>query len=101
MSKTVIVQAKVKPEFVAQTEAAAEKLFAQLAQAGPTNVRYASGKLPDGVTFVALLQLDDPDANPLAELPSFAEFQKALEQWRAEPAVVQPLTLVGSYRLFD
>ncbi len=101
MSVTVMVQAEIKPQFLAQTEAAAEKMFAQLAQAGPTTVRYAAGKLPDGVTFVALLQLDDPAANPLTELPAYAEFQEGLEKWRAEPAVVQPLTMVGSYRLFD
>jgi hypothetical protein len=56
--------------------------------------------LPDGETFVALLQVDDGVENPLPGFPEFREFIEAVEAARAEPADVQPLTVIGSYRLF-
>ena len=56
--------------------------------------------LPDGETFVALVQVDDGVENPTPGLPEFQEFQEGLEDWLAEPPNVQPLTVIGSYRLF-
>jgi hypothetical protein len=95
------VRAKVKEENVADVEAAAEKMFAAIEQAQPANVRYASCKLSDGVTFVALLQVDEGTDNPLPALAAFQEFQAGLKSWLAEPPAPEQLTVVGSYRLFD
>ena len=69
-------------------------------QAAPQGVRYASCKLPDGETFVILLELDDDADNPLVGVPAFRDFQENLKTWIAEPPVVEELTPVGSYRLF-
>ena len=55
---------------------------------------------PDGETFVALLQLDDGVENPLPGFPEFREFLEGVEASRAEPANVQPMTVIGSYRMF-
>jgi hypothetical protein len=95
-----MVQAKIKAESVADTQAAAKKMFAVLDTAQPEGIRYASCLLPDGETFVALLQVDDGVENPLQGFPEFREFLERLEGWRAEPPNVQPLTVIGSYRLF-
>lgn len=95
------VRAKVKEENVADVEAAAEKVFAAVEQEQPGNVRYASCKLSDGVTFVVLLQVQEGTDNPLPALPAFQEFQENLKSWVAEPPVPEQLTVVGSYRLFD
>ena len=95
-----MVEAKVKAESVTDLQAAAKKMFAAINAAQPEGIRYASVLLPDGETFLAFLQLDDGTENPLPGFPEFREFLESVEGSRAEPANVQPLTVVGSYRLF-
>jgi hypothetical protein len=90
---------KIKEEYVADTEAAAEKLFEALEPAQP-DVRYASGRLSDGVTFVAFLELEPGQEHPLRTFPAYAELLEGLKQWAAEPATVEHVTVIGSYRLF-
>jgi hypothetical protein len=95
-----MVQAKIKAESVTDVQAAAKNMFAAINAAEPEGIRYASCLLPDGETFVALLQVDDGVENPLPGLPEFREFIEGVEASRAEPPNVQPLTVIGSYRLF-
>jgi hypothetical protein len=94
------VRAKVKAESAADVEAAVRRMFAAIDEAQPRGVRYASCRLPDGVTFVVLLALDGAD-NPLPAVPEFREFQEKLKTWVAEPPIAEQLTVVGSYRLFE
>jgi hypothetical protein len=96
----MMIQAKLKAESVSDVEAAADKMFAAVKAAQPGGVKYASLRLADGVSAVALLALDDPDDNQLQAIPEFREFQEQLPEWLAEPPIVEPLTLVGSYELF-
>ena len=95
-----MVQAKIKAESVTDVQAAAKNMFAAINAAEPEGIRYASCLLPDGETFVALLQLDDGVENPLPGLPEFRELQEGLKGSLAEPPNSQPLTVIGSYRLF-
>ena len=60
----LIVRSQVKEESVADVDAAVERLFAAIRRAQPEGIRYAPLRLPDGVTYVALLQLDDGMENP-------------------------------------
>ena len=95
-----MVQSKVNAESVDDVLAAARKTFAALDDAQPEGIRYASAVLSDGETLVALLELDDGVENPLPGLPEFRELLELVEASRAAPPDVQPLTIVGSYRLF-
>jgi hypothetical protein len=38
--------------------------------------------------------------NPLPALPEGKEFGEKLKSWLAEPVSSEPLTIIGSYRLF-
>lgn len=96
----MMIRAKVKDENVAEVEAAAKTMFAAIDEAQPQGVRYASCKTPDGATFVIFLAVEDGAANPLGAVPEFREFQQNLPGWLAEPSSPEPLTVVGSYRLF-
>ncbi|HEY7045772.1 MAG TPA: hypothetical protein VH373_01030 [Jatrophihabitantaceae bacterium] len=99
----MMVRTQVRPDRVADVEAAVQKTFAAIDAAQPQGVRYASTKLADGVTFVVLLELPgdaDPGANPLMAIPEFAELQANLKGWLAGPPTAEPLQVVGSYRLF-
>jgi len=95
-----MVRSKVKAANVAEVEAAAKRVFAALQQKRPTGIRYTSCRLSDGVTYVAMLALDDGVDNPLPTLPEFREFQEDLKNWLAEPPIVEQLTVVGSYQFF-
>jgi len=97
-----MVRAKIKADKVAEMEKASKEWFAAIETAQPEGVRYASCKLPDGVTYVILLSadVDDDESHPLGAVPGFNEFQENLKNWIAEPPAVEQLTPVGSYRLF-
>ena len=96
----MMIRATLKPESVPETDAGIERLFAALEEAQPAGVRYASLRLPDDVTAVILLDVEDEASNPLAQIPEFVRFQQDLRGWIAAAPEAQPLTVKGSYRLF-
>ena len=96
----LMVRAKIKEENVADARAAIEKVIQALEQAQPAGVRYTSCLLSDGVTFVALLELEDDGGHPLRGFPAYQEMVQNLKQWYAEPPAVEQMTVTGSYGLF-
>jgi hypothetical protein len=96
----MMVRARVRSEQASQVEGAVRKVFSAIEAAQPEGVRYASCRLPDGVTFVIFLELEEGTGNPLPALPEFRDFQAGLAEWLAEPPVQEQLSVVGSYRLF-
>ena len=96
----MMIRATVRTESVPEVEAGAREVFSAIAEAQPTGVRYASRKLPDGVTFVAILEIDDGIDNPLPTVLAFRKFQENLKNWIAEPPTPEPLEVIGTYRLF-
>jgi hypothetical protein len=97
----LMVTSKVKEENVADAEAAVARFFEALEQAKPQGVRYSVTKLGDGVTIVAFLEMEPGQEHPLRTLPAYGELLKAFESWRAEPAVADQMTVLGSYGLFS
>lgn len=94
----LMVTSKVKEENVADAEAAIGEFFLALEQASP-DVRYASTKLSDGVTFVAYLEMEPGQEHPLRTFPAYVEMLEKFKPWQ-EPATVAHMTVIGSYRLF-
>jgi hypothetical protein len=95
-----MAQAKIKAESVGDVREATKKMFAAINAAQPEGIRYASLLLPDGDTFVAVVQVDEGVENPIPGFPEFRELQETVEGSRAEPTSVQSLSVIGSYRLF-
>ena len=95
------VRATLKEEHVADAEAAVKRVFAAIEREGLEGIRYASVRLQDGVTFLALLELEEGVENPLHGLPEAQEFYARLPEWYTEPPEVGPGTVIGSYRLFS
>jgi hypothetical protein len=62
------VRAKLKEEHVADAEAAVKRMFAAIERERLEGIRYASVKLEDGVTFLALLEVEDGVESPLPGL---------------------------------
>jgi hypothetical protein len=94
----LMTRTRVKAGSAANVEAAAERLFSAIDQAQPKNIRCASCKLPDGVTFVTLLQVEEGTDNPLPALAAYKEFQGSLKSWVAEPPIAEQLMVIRSYR---
>jgi len=93
----LMVRSTVKPEFTADLEAALQKMFTAIEKAQPAGVRYASYRLPDGVTYVAQLELEDGIENPLPAIAEFRDFQAGLKDWLAGPPVAEHFEVRGSY----
>jgi hypothetical protein len=95
-----LAQAKVKREHVADVKAGAKTLFAAIDAAAPEGIRYSWSVLPDEETFVVLVQVEDGAENTIPELPEYQALQSHLQDWIAEAPSSEPLTVVGSYRMF-
>ncbi|MFJ6832342.1 hypothetical protein [Streptomyces sp. NPDC091209] len=93
----LMVRATVKPEFVGELEDALHKMFTAVEEARPAGVRYASYRLPDGVTYLAQLELADGIENPLPAIAEFREFQAGLKKWLAGPPAAEHLEVRGAY----
>ncbi|HEY2354783.1 MAG TPA: hypothetical protein VGH79_07805 [Gaiellaceae bacterium] len=94
----VMVRYRVKPERVAENEELVRAVYAELATSQPAGLRYATFKLPDGVTFVHVSEHDDD--NPLTKLASFQRFQEGIRERCDEPPAPAALSEIGSYRMF-
>ena len=93
--RRVMVRYKVKPEQVARNEELVRAVYAELHRVEPDGLRYATFKLPDGVTFIHLADTDGD--NPLTELAAFKAFQAGVRERCDEPPVVSELSEVGSF----
>ena len=96
MSKNVIVRYRTRPDAAAENARLVEGVYAALAELRPADFRYTTYRLQDGVTFVHVARHGD-GANPLPDLPEFAEFQRELQSRCDEPPAPSQGTIVGSY----
>jgi len=94
MSRSVVVRYRVRPEAADENARLVEEVYTALAKLEPSDFRYATYRLGDGVSFVHIAH---GDAGPLSSLPAFAEFQRELPQRCVELPVVSESTVVGSY----
>src|SRR5260370_10625958 len=97
MMKTIMVRYKTSQAHADTNATLVRAVFEELRARAPMGLRYASYRLPDGVTFVHIATLETPDANPLTALASFKAFQKDHKDRCVEPPVVTELSVVGSY----
>jgi L-rhamnose mutarotase len=97
----VMVRYKLKPDRVAENEELVRAVYEELESAERSDVRYATFKLEDGVTFVHLVSIETEDGrSPLGELNAFREFQKDIKDRTEEAPVATELDEIGTYRLF-
>jgi hypothetical protein len=97
----MMVTSRVKKDKVTELEGALGIVFSALDTEQPENVRYMSLKGSDGVTFVAVLEVEEGAENPLLLIPEFQEFQKRLPEWVDGPPATDQVAVVGSYGFFD
>jgi hypothetical protein len=95
--RRVMVRYKVKPERVTENEELVRAVYAELQDAQPDGLRYATFRLEDGVTFVHLASTEEGQ-NPLSAVGAFQRFQENIRDRCDEPPVVMQLSEIGSYR---
>src|ERR1051325_6987279 len=86
--RTVMVRYKTKEGRADENEALIRAVFAELRTRAPGGLRYASYRLPDGVSFVHIAKVDTAGDNPLTSLPAFKAFQSEIEDRCVEQPVV-------------
>jgi hypothetical protein len=102
MKKQVLVQYTVKPDRVAENEAAIRAVFEELHRKAPPGLQYAAVKLADGVSFAHIATVELVDGkNPLTEMPAFQAFAAGVKDRWEVPAVSADWTVVGTYGLLD
>jgi hypothetical protein len=99
MSVTMVRQ-KVKDGTVEAAEAATREFFATLDRVRPEGLRYASTRVVDSSTFVALFELAEGIEDPRPAIPEYRRFMEQLKDWVDGPPVIERLDVVGSYNLF-
>jgi len=96
MSETRVIRYRTTPESADGNARLIEDVFAELAAAGTTGIRYTALRLDDGVTFVHVAVLEGED-NPLQSSPAFGAFQSGLGDRLAEGPFPAAATVVGSH----
>lgn len=91
--KTMFVQYQTWPEAADANQVLIEAVLAELAETDPGTVSYSAFRLADNVSFMHVAVIAGP-GNPLAELTSFAEFQRDLvSRCVAPPSFTEAATL--------
>ena len=94
----VMVRYRIKPDRVAENEALVRAVYDELDEVAPADLRYATFRLEDGVSFVHLA-LFEAEPAPLASLQAFRRFRETLSERCDEPLARTVLSPIGSYRL--
>ena len=96
--RRVIVRYTVKPGRAGENEQLAKAVYEELAEVKPAGFRYATFRLPDGLTFVHLASITQAEEeNPLRSVKAFRKFQENIGERCDVPPQVAELTEVGSY----
>jgi hypothetical protein len=94
---STMVRYKVRPERADENVVLVEAVYAELARDQPDGLRYATFRLPDGVSFMHVVIETDQPGRILGRLASFQAFQKDIAGRCEEPPVATEIVLVGSY----
>ena len=92
-----MVRYKVRPDRVEENVALVQAVYAQLAEERPDGLRYATFRLPDGVSFMHVVIETDQPGRILGEIEAFRAFTANIQDRCDEPPVASEITLVGSY----
>jgi hypothetical protein len=94
----VMVRYRVHRDRVAENEELVRDVYAELASTEPEGLRYATFRLPDGVTFVHVAEHGDD--NPLPRVAAFQRFQEGIRERCEVPPEAMSLQEIGSFHFF-
>ena len=94
---STIIRYKVRPERADENVALVEAVYAELARVRPDGLRYATFRLPDGVSFMHLVIETDQPGRILGQIDAFRAFQEDIVGRCEEPPEPTEVILVGQY----
>jgi hypothetical protein len=92
-----MVRYKVQPGRGDENAELVRAVYAELAVKRPEGLRYATFRLPDGVSFVHLVIETEEPGRILGGIEAFGRFSSDIASRCDEPPVVTEVELVGSY----
>lgn len=99
--RKVLVRYTVKADQADENVRYVRAVFEELERDRPAGLRYATFRLPDGVSFVHLASVESEDgSNPLLGVAAFKAFTAAIKDRCVEPPATAELEEIGAYRLF-
>ena len=100
---TFAVRVRIKKDAVSAVKTGIKEMISAVEREAPEGVRYAYCELPDGVSFLALLELAEGVENPLPRIAACKKFQDSLPNWidQQQPPTPEPINVIGSYHLFN
>ncbi len=94
----VMISYKVKPDQVERNAELLGDVYAELAATRPGGLRYATFRVDDQGSYMALVEFDGlPGTAPHHRLTSFQRYRSSLDERCEQPPVVTVLDEVGSY----
>jgi hypothetical protein len=93
----VMVRYKLRAECVEENTRLVETVFEALARSAPPGLTYATYKLDDGVSFMHVATVANPENNPLQALAEFKAFTAGVNDRCEIPPTTTVLTRIGSY----
>ena len=96
--KTILVRYKTHEQHAEANAALVRAVYEELRAQAPAGIRYATYRMPDGVSFLHLATHEN-DPSLLTSLPAFKAFQAGIKERCVELPVVTELSIVGSYGL--
>lgn len=97
--KQNLVIYRTKPDRAEENQRLVEAVFHELHATMPGGLRYASMRLADD-TFVHMVETQE-DSNVLLETAAFKRFLAEIRDRCIDPPRVNPMTVVGNYRMLD
>ena len=94
---STMVRYKVRPDRADENVALVQAVYEELGRKRPEGLRYATFRLPDGVSFMHIVIESDQPGRVLGEIAAFKAFSPVIESRCDEPPVATEITLVGSY----
>jgi hypothetical protein len=97
--KRVMVQYTVKPDRAAENEELVRDVYDELLRTRPDGLRYATFRMPDGASFLHLVETEDGH-DPLSTVEAFQHFREGIADRCEEAPIVTELRVLGSFRVF-
>jgi len=96
--KTMMIRYKTSKARADENAALIREVFDEIRARAPGGLRYETYRHADGVTFVHMATVTNPEKDWINALPSFKAFQAQLKERCVEPPVVSELNALESYR---
>jgi hypothetical protein len=93
----VLVRYTVRPDQAEENARLITEVFTSLRRSAPPGLTYASYRMDDGVSFMHVASVENPDANPLLQLAEFKAFTAGIRDRCDVPPVTTVLYQIGSY----